>query len=206
MNCRRASFRLAMLFGALVLLPMALAQTARHDVAVAIPETIGIRMVGAGGGARAVKFDYATDVGSYRSAANGGVALGPTSVSSFDDIEVRVNGNGRWSVNVEATPLVYSGTGTGGGLELSDLRVDRGSVSGLSQEAITVGRILLWIYGRYDTSWTLSTTPRQIATTWFGTNGWESLGFNGWDYTLAVNGDEEAGTYLTTVTYFLTSP
>lgn len=205
MTRRHAAFRPALLAAILVLTPTVLAQPVIHDVTVAIPETIGIRMVGVGVGARTVEFAYASDVGSYLSAADNGDTLEPTSVSRFEDIEVRVNGIGRWSVNVEATPLAYSGPGTGGGLDLGDLRVDRGSASGLSQEAITT-RFLFFTIGRYDASWTLSTTPREIANTLIGTNGWRSLGFNGWDYTLAVNGDEDAGSYSTTVTYFLTSP
>jgi hypothetical protein len=126
----------------------------------------------------------------------------PTSVNRFEDIEVNVNGFGLWSVYVQATPFVFTGTGTGAGLALEDVGVARGSVSGLAQDAITV----FWFLGTYDTEWTLSTNARRIARSLLGTGGWRSLGFNGWDYALAIDGDEDAGTYTTTVTYYLTFP
>ncbi len=37
-------------------------------------------------------------------------------------------------------------------------------------------------------------------------SGWRSLGFSGRGHSLAVDGDEDAGTYTTTVTYYLTFP
>ena len=85
---------------------------------------------------------------------------------------------------------------------MSDLRVERGSASGLTQNAITI----FWFLGNYAAMWNLSTTPQRIARSLLGTNGWRSLGFNGQDYTLAVDGAEDGGTYTTTVTYFLTFP
>jgi len=180
----------------------AVAQTVDHDVSVVIPTTIGIRMVGAGTGPRAVDFGYAEGYTSYLSAAETGMRLPPTAVSRFDDIEVNVNGFGLWSVYVEATAFAYSGSGNGTGLELADIRLDRGSTSGLTQNAITT----FWFFGSYDATWTLSSNPQRIARSLLGTGGWRSLGFNGWDYSLAVDGDEEAGTYTTTVTYYLTFP
>ena len=180
----------------------ALAQAISHDVSVAIPTTMGIRLVGAGGGPRAVEFDFAADATAYLTAADANERLSPTTVDRFDDIEANVNGFGLWSVYVEATPLAYAGPGSGAGLELADIRVDRGSASGLTQDAITI----FWILGSYDPTWPLATTPRRIARSLLGTGGWRSLGFNGWDYTVAVDGDEDAGTYATTVTYYLTFP
>ena len=38
------------------------------------------------------------------------------------------------------------------------------------------------------------------------TDGWISLGFNGLDYTVDVQGDEDAGDYVTTVTYTMVNP
>jgi hypothetical protein len=106
------------------------------------------------------------------------------------------------SVRVEATPLVCAGLGERTSRELADIRVERGSASGLTQDAISV----LWFFGRYDTTWTLSSNPQRITRGLLGTGGWRSLGFNGWDDSLTVDGDEDAGTYTTTVTYFLTFP
>ena len=179
------------------------AQTEQHDVTVTLPTYIGLRIVGAGTGPRSVTFDYAADPDTYFTAIDtGSGALPPTAVSRFDDVQVNVVGFGYWSLYVQATPLDYSGPGSGAGLNVSDLRVNRGSASGLTQNAITI----FWFLGSYTTSWNLSTTPQRIARSLLGTNGWRSLGFNGLDYTLNVNGDEDGGTYTTTVTYYLTAP
>ncbi len=113
----------------------AVAQSVDHDVSVVIPTTIGIRLVGAGTGPRAVEFGYADGHTSFMSAAETSVRLPPTAISRFDDIEVNVNGLGLYSVYVEATAFAYSGSGSSTGLELDDLRVNRGSVSGLTQNA-----------------------------------------------------------------------
>lgn len=186
-----------------LLAPQAFAQSVSHPLSVSVPSYIGLRIVGSGGaGPRSVQFDYAADPVAYVAAADAGQRLGPTSVTHFDDVEVNVVGIGLWSVYVEATAFEYVGPGSGLGLDLSDVRMARGSASGLSQNAITI----FWFLGTYDTTWTLSTAPRRIARSLLGTNGWRSLGFNGWDYTLAVDGDEDAGSYATTVTYYLTFP
>ncbi len=185
-----------------LLAPVAFGQTASHSLTVSTPSYIGLRIVGAGSGPRSVTFDYATNPTNYLTTIdNGGGTLPPTSTDRFDDIEANVVGIGFWYVNVQATPLTYTGPGTGAGLDLNDLRVNRGSNSGLTQTAIRG-----WLLSFYDTAWNLSPTPQRIARSFLGTNGWRSLGFNGNDYTLDVNGNEDAGTYATTVTYYLTFP
>lgn len=197
----RATTLLAALF--LLTTPVAFGQSVSHPLSISVPSYIGLRIVGTGtAGPRSVVFDYAADPVAYVDAVDSGQPLGPTAVARFDDVEVNVVGLGRWSVYVVATSFDYTGPGTGIGLDLSDVRMDRGSASGLTQNAITT----FWFLGNYDTTWTLSTTPQRIARSWLGTGGWRSLGFNGWDYTLAVDGDEDAGTYGTTVTYYLTFP
>ena len=179
------------------------AQSASHRVAVSVPSYLGIRIVGAGGApTRSVVFDYASEAQNYVAAVDSGSTLLPTNVTRFDDIEVNVVGFGLWSVYVEATAFAYSGSGSGAGLELADIRLNRGSASGLSQDAITI----FWILGSYDTTWTLAENPQRIARSLLGTGGWRSLGFNGWDYSLTVDGDEDAGNFTTTVTYYLTFP
>lgn len=192
------------LLAVLVLLaPSAFGQSTSHSLNVSVPSYIGLRIVGAGAAVpRSVVFDYAADPIAYLAAADTNQPLEPTSVTRFEDVEVNVIGLGFWSVNVEATAFTYAGPGSGSGLDLADVRVVRGSASGLTQNAITV----FWFLGSYDTSWTLSTSPQRIARSLLGTGGWRSLGFNGWDYTLAVDGDEDAGSYTTTVTYYLTFP
>jgi hypothetical protein len=176
--------------------------TASHGVSVSIPDFIGIRIVGTGSGARAVVFDYDGDPVAYLQSVNGSGILPPTQVNRFDDVEVNSTRNGRWQVDVIATPLSFVGAGTAGGLALSDIVVVRGSRSGLTQAAI-VGP---GGSTSYDTSWPLSTITRRIATRTGSTQGWRSLGFNGLDYSLLVQGDEAHGTYTTIVTYLLSSP
>ncbi|MCA1789576.1 MAG: hypothetical protein LC667_06905 [Thioalkalivibrio sp.] len=184
--------------------PHAYSQSVSHPLTVTMPSYIGLRIVGtSAAGPRSVMFDYASDTVAYLAAAAADQPLMPTSVARFDDVEVNVVGFGRWSVYVEATAFDYTGQGTGSGLALDDVRMARGSASGLSQNAINTA---LWLFGAYSSAWTLSTAPQRIARSWIGTGGWRSLGFNGWDYTLTVDGDEDAGTYSTTVTYFLTFP
>lgn len=194
---------LTLALAAALLAQAAVAQTASHSIAVSVPSYLGIRIVGAGGGTpRSVVFDYAAEPTAFADAVDTGDRLVPTAVTRFDDVQVNVVGFGLWSVYVEATPFAYTGPGTGNGLDLTDVRMDRGSASGLTQDAITP----FWFFGTYDTTWTLSASPQRIARSLLGTRGWRSLGFNGWDYSLAVDGDEDAGTYATTVTYYLTFP
>lgn len=200
---RRQPRTYALLTALSLLASPALAQSVSHPLGVTMPSTIGLRIVGADAAApRSVVFDYAADPAAYVAAAIAGQPLPPTSVTRFDDVEVNVVGLGLWSVYVEATSFDYTGPGSGDGLDLDDVRMVRGSASGLTQNAITI----FWFLGAYDAAWNLSTTPQRIARSWLGTGGWRSLGFNGWDYTLAVDGDEDAGAYVTTVTYFLTFP
>lgn len=182
-----------------LLTPKALSQTASHPLTVSTPSYIGIRIVGAGTGPRSVTFDYATNPTPYLTAIdNGGATLPPTNVNRFDDVQLNISRNGRWRIHVQATAFAYTGPTTPAGLTLTDIRVTRtrpqDAVVGPGNSAT------------YATTWTLSTTPTEIASSNRNTSGWRSLGFNGWDYTLAVDGDETTGTYTTVVTYSLTSP
>ncbi len=107
-----------------------LAQAADHDVRMRIPEIIGIRLLGGGSGIRTVTFDYAAAPEAYLSALESGGSLPPTEVVRFDGIEVNASRNGRWYVEVVASPLAFTGGASAAGLALEDLRVDRGAVSG----------------------------------------------------------------------------
>jgi hypothetical protein len=196
--------KLLMTLVALVTAGSVTAQSTQHELRVTTPDFIGIRIVGSGtAGARGVTFDYGTAAEAYLAATGGSGNLPTTSVNRFDRIDVQVTRQGRWSLHVIATPFAFSGPGDPAGLALSDVRVERGATSGLVQNAIPVGG---GGNNGYATSWSLSSTAQRIAWRNGGTGGWRSLGFSGWDYTLRVHGDEAPGSYLTTVTYFLTFP
>lgn len=175
--------------------------TAAHPLAVTIPERIGIRIVGPGTGPRTVEFDYGSDLPAYLAAAAAGTPLLPTHVHRIVDVEVDVAHRGRWYVYVEATPFAYTGPAAGAGLALSAITVRRGVHSGLTQNAISGPGGS----ASFDASWQLGTTLRQIATRTGSTGGWRSLGFNGWDYELSIDGSEDPGSYRTTVTYTVSS-
>ena len=174
------------------------AQPIAHELRVLVPEVIGIRIVGDGTGPRSVAFDYAADPEGYVAAIDGAGVLRPTSVVRFDDVEVNATRKGRWRLTVQATPFAHAGPGSPAGLALSDIRVERSR----PQDAI-VGP---GNSATYATSWTLSTVSTEIASRTGATGGWRSLGFSGWDYRVAVDGDEAPGTYTTVVTYSLTAP
>jgi len=198
----RRIVRLTLACATACLLATATAQSASHGLSVRIPDYFGIRIVGPGPGPRAVTFDYASDPDAFAAALQGDGRLPPTAVNRFDDIQINATRNGRWNLDVVATPLAYVGSGSGAGLALGDIRVVRGARSGLTQTAIfgpgnSAG---------YVASWILSTAPQRIAFRNGSTQGWKSLGFNGLDYEIAVDGDEAAGTFTTTVTYQLTAP
>lgn len=201
-RARRAVPRLLVLIVVVVLAGAALGQ-GRHDLSVRLPEYLGIAIVdGAGGyvlGASAlrpkVEFDYEADPVAYWAQAEVGGSLPPSAVYDFSDLRVRVQ-RGVWLLLVQADPLVYGGPGTGAGLVLGDVRVAPGSASGLAPG----------FTGVRAAAWRLDTTPRAIALGWGSTVGWASLGFNGLDYLLDVQGDEDAGTYATVVTYTLLNP
>ena len=175
--------------------------TAAHPLTVTIPERIGIRIVGPGTGPRTVEFDYGSDIATYLAAATAGTPLLPTNVHRIDDVEVDVTRNGRWYVYVQATPFAYSGPAAGAGLELSAITVRRGVHSGLTQNAITGPGGS----ASYAAVWALSTDQQEIASRTGSTGGWRSLGFNGWDYELSIDGSEDPGSYRTTVTYTVSS-
>lgn len=177
----------------------ALGQSAGNEVRVAIPDFIGLRIVGPGTGPRSVAFDYGTDPDAYFAAASTGTTLQPTAVNRFEDVQVNSTRNGRWRVQVVATAFAYTGPTGAAGLALADVRVERSR----APDPIFAGP---GNSAGYATSWSLSTTPTEIAHSRGSTSGWRSLGISGWDYRLHVDGDEAPGTYRTVVTYFLTAP
>jgi hypothetical protein len=188
----------------LLLLPsVALAQGADHRVVTRIPNYIGLKIVDDAGDIAAnaaIVFDYESDPDAYVAAIEGDGRLSPTEVVDFADVQVAVR-RGRWRVFVGALAITYAGDHAGAGLQLGDIRVERGSASGLTPDAVThlPG-------GTMSAAWNLSNRWQRIANDTGSTGGWRSLGFNGLDYVLAVQGDEDPGRYTTVVFYLLTNP
>jgi hypothetical protein len=172
-----------------------------HTTTIRIPNYIGLKIVDATGNITnnaSVVFDYASDPVTYRNATLGSQVLPPTQVVNFSDIQV-VWRTGNWRVYVRATPLVFTGTGPGSGFVLGDIRVRRGLVSGKTPGPTIANANVL-------TQWSLTTNWQRIVNESGGTQGWESLGFNGRDYEIRVQGNESDGQYTTVVTYLLTYP
>lgn len=172
-----------------------------HTTRILIPNYIGIKIVDATGNITnnaSVIFDYAADPVTYRNATLGSQVLPPTQVVNFSDIQVAWR-TGNWRVYVRATPLVFTGTGPGAGFNLADIRVRRGLASGKTPGPTIANANVL-------TQWSLTTNWQRIVNESGGTQGWESLGFNGRDYEIRVQGNESDGQYTTVVTYLLTYP
>ncbi len=172
--------------------------SADHDISIRIPNYTGLKIVDENGditNAASVTFDYSADPTGFLSAALNTGLLMPTATAGFADIQIFTTSRRGWRVQVRALDLTYSGARSGAGLALSDLEVKRGEVSGLSVGA-----------GSVDADWRLATGWNTIATGNQSTNGWKSLGFNGDDYRVHVQGDEDSGKYVTRVTYRLLNP
>jgi len=188
----------------LLLLPsVVLAQSADHRMVTRIPNYIGLKIlddVGNIAARSAVIFDYESDPDAYVAAIEGDGRLAPTGVVDFADVQVAVRG-GRWRVFVGALAIAYAGDHAGAGLGLGDIRVERGSVSGLTPDAVAhrAG-------GTMTATWNLTNSWQRIANDSGSTGGWRSLGFNGRDYVLSVQGDEDPGRYTTVVFYLLANP
>lgn len=184
----------------------AAAQSAEHDVSVKLPALYGIRIVDSSNLpalAPSVSFDYSADVAGYDAAVAGPGYAQASSVTDFSDVQVYVRKNAAdfalWSVQVTASPLVNKSGAAGAGLALQDISVERGLASGLQQEAVTT-------LGIVQSRWALSNSEQLIAFSARSTSGWKSLGFNGLDYRVKVDGDEDPGEYATTVTYTIVEP
>lgn len=178
-----------------------------HTTTVRIPNYVGLKIVDAAGNITnnaAVNFDYAANPTAYMNAALGSQVLPPTQITGFEDIQVVWRTNANWRIQVMATNLAFTGTGPATGFVLGDIRVRRGAVSGkVPGPAVGAPTILA---SNIVAQWSLSTAWQTIVTESGGTRGWESLGFNGRDYEIRVQGDETDGQYRTVVTYRLVSP
>jgi hypothetical protein len=182
-----------------------MAQSDNHQVRVRIPNYIGLKIVDENDNINvypnaSVTFDYSTSPTAYLAAALGSQTLPPTQVNKFADVQVAVRGGASWSIRVRATALSFTGSGTAAGFNLADIRVARGAVSGLvADPSLLRGPIQL-------TNWSLRTAWQTIFRSNGATMGWDSLGFNGQDYFISIQGDEHPGQYVTTVTYELVFP
>lgn len=168
-----------------------------HSTSVRIPNYIGLKIIdGAGnlGGGASVIFDYATDVNTYTNLVNaGGGRLAPTDVVNFEDIQVATRG-GNWRIYTRTTSTTGFVNNT---FRLRDVRVRPGTVSNLTRSSAITS---------FSNTWRLSTNWRLIARGRGATQGWDSLGFNGYDYTINIQGDEDPGDYSATVMYLLFFP
>ena len=177
------------------------AQHVGHEAHVHVPDIGGIRIVGAGSGHRSVTFDYADDGTEYLRAVERGV-VEPTHVHRFEDVQVRVNRQGRWSIHVVATAFASTATGPSPSIAIERVEVHRGVSSGLVQDAIVGSGASAGILD----AWNLSTESQRIAFRTGSTGGWRSLGFSGRDYRLVLDGTEAPGDHVAMVTYTLTFP
>lgn len=178
-----------------------------HTTTIRIPNYVGLKIVDVAGNITnnaGVIFDYSADPATYRNATLGSQVLPPTQVVGFEDIQVVWRRNTNWRVQVQATNLVFTGVGPGAGFNLGDIRVRRGAVSGKTPGP-AVGAPTIAV-GNVSSQWSLSTAWQTIVNESGATRGWESLGFNGKDYEILVQGNEKDGLYTTVVTYRLVSP
>lgn len=181
--------------------------SAAHDLEIKIPQVVQIRITdGVSTAAVAnpiVSFDYSADQAGYMAAVEGTGSLAPTDTATFGDLIVMSN-KGGWSVSVQSAALQFTddgvtfvpATNATHGLELADVTVNL--TGGWDASA-----------GAYNgMSFPLSVTPYTIndSATTLKTSGWASLAIDGAKYALAVEGDEEPGTYSSVVTYTLTAP
>jgi hypothetical protein len=199
---KRHLLRLAAL-AALSVAGLGFAQSDSHDVTVKIPSVLQLRITDGTSTADAtgssVTFDYqaAANINTYLNTVNlGGGNLNPTAVANFGNVVVFSNRSATWSVGVAATALTFTNnlsvTGaTGVGVALADVKVIPSGTKGSGVTTVAA-------------NWNLGTTT--AVATGSRTTGWSALGFGGNDYRLAVNGDEDPGTYATVVTYTITAP
>lgn len=187
----------------LLFLTKTLAQIAKRDLRVRIPNYIGLRIVdGFGTIARGptVLFDYESHPDAYVAAAQGDGRLAPTAVVDFPDVLVSTP-SGAWRVWINASQLTQTRDHPGNGLQLIEIRVERDSVSGLTPDAITNrpdGSILA--------DWSPSSNSPRLVRANQSTSERRGLRLNGVNYVLTVRGDEVPGRYTTVVTYLLTNP
>ncbi len=188
---------------AAVLMGSAMAQTDSHDVSVTIPNLLRLRIVNgstAEAAAPSVAFDYntlAANVDKYIAEVNGTTSggLAPTTVTDFGNVIVFSNRTS-WEVRVNASALGFADTFTlgvaAGGVALSDIVVKPSGVKGTGVTTVAAN---------WDLANTSGNVNGDLVANGAKTTGWSSLGFSGNDYKLTVNGDENPGTYTTTVTY-----
>jgi len=189
---------LMLMFGSL-----AAAQRGDHTTRIRIPNYVGIKIVdGAGNINRnaSVEFNYeddGTDLVTFMNVIEaGGGTLPPTEVIEFEDIQVATGGAGNWYIYTRSRNPI--GFGAASGLRLNDVQVTPNSASSLLRsDRIQIMR----------NTWNLNHNNWYILAIGLGsTRGWDSLGFNGYDYAMTVQGDEQPGDYRVSVEYLLFTP
>jgi hypothetical protein len=204
LSMKRHLLRLAAL-AALSVAGLGFAQTDTHDVTVRIPSVLQVRITNgtstAASAAPAIEFDYqaAANINTYLGTVNaGGGDLPPTLVTDFGNVLVFSNRVGTWNLRVSAAALTFTNNlaltpaPTGVGVALADLKV---TPSGTMDSSVA----------SRSASYTLAVAPAIVASGG-RTTGWASTGISGNDYDLVVNGDEDPGQYVTTVTYTISMP
>jgi hypothetical protein len=201
---KRHLLRLAAL-AALSVAGLGFAQTDTHDVTVRIPSVLQVRITAGtsnnAAAAPAVTFDYqdAAHINTYLNTVNaGGGDLAPTAVADFDNIKVFSNRVGTWNLRVSAAAFTFTNNlgltpaPAGVGVALADIKV---TPSGTMDTSVT----------SRSTTYSLATAPAVVASGG-RTTGWAAVGIGGNDYDLTVNGDEDPGQFVTTVTYTISMP
>ena len=177
--------------------------TTEHELEIRIPDVLFLRITDGTEGSNAsadnpsVMFDFQAleNIDTYMDMVNaGGGDLEPTNVNNFGDVIVFAN-RGAWSVGVSAEDFDFEDNldleVTHNGVALGDIKVVRSGTPGTNVSSVAA-------------SWDLTTATAIASGT--RTQGWNSLGFSGIDYSFTVDGHEAPGTYTTTVTYTITAP
>lgn len=172
---------------------------ASHNVTINIPNLLMVRITNGSNAAApnpAVTFDLVTDIAAFIDAIENNTPLRPTNFVDFDDVIVFSN-RATWTVNVTASPISAT--------QLTGLNTDLQGVTLAKISVAPRGSIDTGIVTSRATSWELSEGATFVASG-IRTQGWESLGFDGDDYLMNVDGTEDPGNYSTTVTYTISAP
>lgn len=174
-----ASF-LALSFGAAFAQDLSTASDeATHQVEVIVPEVLFVRILGTD---PMVTFNLAGDVNAYLAAADAGTSIGATS-STMTGVEVWANM--AWELTVEADEFVDAGS-----LVIANIQVTPTRTPGTGVDTV-------------EASFYLDATDPIASGS--ATEGWSSVGIDGDDYAIFVDGSEAEGTHTTTVTYTIAS-
>lgn len=154
--------------------------TADHQLDVVIPEVLFVRILGT---TPTVTFDLTIDVDGYLVAADDGTPITSTS-STMTDVQVWANSG--WALTVSAAEFLNAGS-----LVIANVGVN--PRAGDADPSVTT------LLGSFRLDEIESIAEGDA------TGGWASVGINGDDYEIYVDGSEAEGPHTTTVTYTITS-